>query len=160
MKLIIGLGNPGKGYQNNRHNTGHIFVNSLLQKNLPQGLIVKKSSVYMNDSGQEIRGLVDKYRIDLENLYIVHDDLDIPLGSFKIQKGKGPKEHNGLESIEDCLNSTDFWRVRIGIDNRKEGERVEGKEYVLEDFSKQERIILDDIIKKAARELLKVIKNG
>ena len=160
MELVIGLGNPGKGYRNNRHNIGHFFVDSLFQKNLPQGLIVKKTSAYMNDSGQEVKALIDKYKINLENLYIVHDDLDIPLGSFKIQKGKGPKEHNGLESIESCLNSTDFWRVRIGIDSRKEEERVEGKEYVLGDFSKQEKTILGDVIEKAARELFKLIKNG
>src|SRR3972149_1266470 len=107
MKLIVGLGNPGEGYNNNRHNVGHMVVESL-----------KRSQGFMNDSGVFVNKLVEQNMVKTSDLWVIHDDLDIPLGSYKIQKGKGPKLHNGINSIEKELASEDFWRVRVGVENR------------------------------------------
>jgi len=151
MKLIVGLGNPGERYVKNRHNVGHMVTDSLLSKNLPRNISVKKTSVFMNESGSEVKKLLGS--LDPNNLYIIHDDLDIPLGAYKIQKGKGPKLHNGILSIERELGSDDFWRVRIGVDNRLSGDRITGEEYVLEDFTQEERQVLDKVIVKICKKL-------
>ncbi len=152
MKLIVGLGNPGEKYRNNRHNIGHIVVNSLLGRNLPPNINIKKTSVFMNESGSEVKKLLGG--LDSNNLYVIHDDLDIALGDYKIQKGKGPKLHNGILSIERALGSDEFWRVRVGVDNRLSGDRVPGEEYVLQDFTQEERksleVVLEEICKKLA----------
>jgi PTH1 family peptidyl-tRNA hydrolase len=85
------------------------------------------------------------------NLYVVHDDLDIKLGEYKIQKGKGPKDHNGLLSIENALGTKDFWRVRIGIENRRKipnskFQIQKGEDYVLQNFFKDELLIINQVI--------------
>lgn len=153
MKLIIGLGNPKEEYRNNRHNVGHMAVDALLKKNLPKQFVVKKSWAMMNDSGNFVKKLIEQYRLDLSDLWVIHDDLDIPLGSFKIQKGKGPKLHNGILSIERQLGTPDFWRVRIGVDNRI-GDKIPGEEYVLQDFTEEEKEILKEVINKVAQDIL------
>jgi len=154
MKLIIGLGNLGEKYKNNRHNVGHIAVDVLLKKNLPKHFVVKKSDVMMNDSGSFVKKLVEQYRLNLSDLWVIHDDLDIPLGSFKIQKGKGPKLHNGILSIERQLGSDEFWRVRIGVDNRSPEDRTPGEQYVLQDFGQKESEILDKVIEEICKKLV------
>jgi peptidyl-tRNA hydrolase, PTH1 family len=152
MKLIIGLGNPGEKYKNNRHNIGHMVIDSL--EKLPSGVVAKKTSVYMNDSGEEVKKLLNFYKVKPHDLYIIHDDLDIPLGGFKIQKGKGPKVHNGINSIEQELDTPEFWRVRVGVDNRDPENRTKGDQYVLSDFTDEEKHALIEVIKKIAEELV------
>ncbi|MFC1624928.1 aminoacyl-tRNA hydrolase [Patescibacteria group bacterium] len=159
MKLIIGLGNPEKKYFKNRHNTGYVFIDELSKKYLPKDLIAKKTNIFMNDSGSKVKNLCDKYKIDLNDLYIVHDDLDIPLGEFKIQKGVGPKLHNGISSVDEKLKSKDYWRVRIGVDTRDSEERIPGEKYVLMDFEPEEEEILLETINKAINKLIFLIKN-
>ncbi|MFH1863831.1 MAG: aminoacyl-tRNA hydrolase, partial [bacterium] len=88
QKLIVGLGNPGEKYKNNRHNVGYIAVDRLLKRNLSKETIVKKTNVFMNSSGEVVKNLVEQYRLNPSNLWIIHDDLDIRLGEYKIQKGK------------------------------------------------------------------------
>lgn len=149
--MIVGLGNPGKEYVNNRHNIGHMVADAILKRNLPKNLVVKKTSVFMNESGQEVKKLLGS--LDLDNLYIIHDDLDIALGGYKIQKGKGPKLHNGILSVERKLGTPDFWRVRVGVDNRI-GDKTPGEEYVLRDFTEEEKEVLKKVIDKVAREIL------
>jgi len=153
MKLIVGLGNPEEKYLKNRHNVGYIFIDRFCSEKLPNSLIAKKSGEYMNSSGKSVKRLVDSYKISTDNLYIVHDDLDIPLGQFKIQEGRGPKVHNGVISVEKELGTRDFWRVRIGVDNRDPKNRTEGEKYVLEDFTASEQEILDQVLKKIAQTL-------
>jgi len=160
MKLIVGLGNPEAKYFKNRHNTGYIFVDELSKKNPPKNIIVKKTNIFMNDSGSVVKNFCDKYKISLNDLYIVHDDLDIPLGEFKIQRGVGPKLHNGIFSVNEKLNSKDYWRVRIGVDAREKDNRVLGEKYVLEDFKLDEEKVLMGVIDKAIKKLLFQIKNG
>jgi PTH1 family peptidyl-tRNA hydrolase len=106
----------------------------------------------MNDSGSFVKKIVDKYKPDLSDLYIIHDDLDIPLGSYKIQFGVGPKVHNGVNSVEIELGAKDFWRIRVGVDSRNPNDRTSGEEYVLQDFSEEEKKILDGIIEKICKE--------
>lgn len=149
MFYLIGLGNPGAQYHNNRHNAGHLFIEYLLKRleedkksPLKNNGVAKKTDGYMNQSGSYVKKVVNSTRIDLAQLYIVHDDLDIPLGKFKIQFGTGPKLHNGIRSIEDHLSTNEFWRVRIGVDNRSPEQHIDGETYSLEDFRKEEEQLL------------------
>ena len=152
MKLIIGLGNPGQEYTNTRHNAGYLLVYRLLKIKLSKGVVIKKTNVFMNDSGNFVKNLVDKYNLNLSNLYIIHDDLDIKIGEYKIQKGHGPKDHNGLNDIYQKLGSDEFWHVRIGIDNRPLDNKPMGVEYVLQNFTEEERKTLEMVIKKVCKE--------
>ncbi len=154
MKLIVGLGNPGKEYERTRHNVGAIFVDYLKKKEIPQGIIAAKTDTFMNDSGLSVRKMVDYYKLELDKLCVVHDDLDIPLGSYKIQKGKGPKLHNGILSIENELSSTDFWRIRVGVDARDNDNRIPGEKYVLEKFSEEELKILQGLFPQIEGEII------
>jgi PTH1 family peptidyl-tRNA hydrolase len=158
MKLIVGLGNPGEDYKNTRHNAGFLVADELQKMKLPASVVVKKSDVFMNDSGSFVRKTADKYKLNPSDLYIIHDDLDIPLGSYKIQFGVGPKIHNGVNSVETELETKDFWRVRIGVDNRQADDRTQGEEYVLQDFTDEERKVLDLTIKKVLIDLIAKIR--
>jgi PTH1 family peptidyl-tRNA hydrolase len=160
MKLIVGLGNPEAKYKNNRHNVGMMVINELLSSRRIKDLVIKKSDKFMNDSGFFVKKQMAKYpSVSINDLYVVHDDLDIPLGSFKIQFGKGPKGHNGIIDIEEKLGTSEFWRVRVGVENRKvpNGENVskvpKGEDYVLEDFTSEEMKILENVIKQICNQL-------
>src|SRR5579859_6542791 len=127
MKYFVGLGNPEPKYSNNRHNVGYIvvdalneffkkkykrkapvfsqrFLQSIVFDYSPFAMLIKPMK-YMNDSGVAVKKLTDSYRIDPSNLYIIHDDLDIALGEYKIQMAKGPKVHNGVKSVEEELGT-------------------------------------------------------
>jgi PTH1 family peptidyl-tRNA hydrolase len=149
MILIIGLGNPGPKYQNNRHNVGHLFVNYLV-KGLTglrvNELRIVKTDCYMNESGKFVSKLANSRNSQIDNLIIIHDDLDIPLGKFHIQFASGPQLHNGLESIEQHLKTKDFWRVRIGVDNRPLDKRILGETYSLQNFLPDEKKLLESEI--------------
>ena len=144
MKLIVGLGNPGSKYINNRHNVGFMFVDYLSSIiNHPSSNIkLIKPQTFMNNSGIVVKKLITNYQLQITDLFIVHDDLDIPLGKFKIQMGTGPKLHNGLASIEQHLKTKDFLRIRIGVDNRTPVNHINGEAYVLQNFLPNEREIL------------------
>lgn len=172
---MIGLGNPGNKYKNNRHNAGQMFVDYLVnsyqlldvrrkiefksdkyllsqiseilpnnQYPITNNLLLAKPIVFMNKSGLAVKKLVQKYLPNNQyqitnNLIIIHDDLDIPFCKFRIVKGYGPKQHNGIESIENKLQTKDFLRVRIGVDNRSMESRIPGIDYVLQDFDATEK---------------------
>lgn len=154
MKLIVGLGNPGGAYVETRHNVGYKVVDMLQKKKLPKDVVVRKTNVFMNESGEPVSALTKRYRLDLNNLYIVHDDLDITLGQYKIQFGKGPKDHNGLASIDDVFGTDQYWHVRVGVDNRPLDNRPTGEEYVLQNFSDEEKLIIDRVIKEVCKKLV------
>ena len=162
MKLIVGLGNPGQKYKNNRHNVGFMVVERLMEEKLP-GVKLLKPNSFMNRSGVAVNKYLKKWKgptlpFSLPNLYVVHDDLDIELGKFKISFGKGPKVHNGLKSIYEQLGTKDFWHVRVGIDNRmKTGFRGTGEEYVLQNFRPEEREIIKKVIDKVVVEVKKEV---
>lgn len=149
MKLVIGLGNPGSKHQNNRHNVGHMVVDALATF---KGLTLLKSDKFMNDSGFFVAEKLKAYSLQPTALYIIHDDLDIKLGEYKIQLGKGPKEHKGLVSIYEALGTREFWHVRVGIDPTSRG-ALRGDDIVLSDFTKDEKIILDKVIKQICKKL-------
>lgn len=151
MKVIIGLGNPGSKYVHNRHNVGHMVADQL--KSQSSKMKVFKSDRFMNDSGNFVLSQCTKYHIPYTSLFIVHDDLDIKIGEFKIQFGKGPKVHNGLNDIYEKLGTNEFWHVRVGVDNRDPENRTKGDEYVLQDFTDEEKVILDVVIKQICNQL-------
>lgn len=157
MKLIIGLGNPGEKYKNNRHNVGHMLIDSISNKPIPN-IQTFKTNTFMNNSGDFVKKQMDFYKVRPSDIYIVHDDLDIPLGQYKIQLGKGPELHYGIQSIESALGGKDFWRVRIGVDNRPttpKASRAKGEDYVLQDFTKEEQKILENVYAKIRDDLTK-----
>lgn len=175
MKLIVGLGNPGEKHRNNRHNVGFMVVDKFaiqlfgykaiqqrwkLEKRfdsslitLDSSLILAKPQTFMNASGTAVKKLVDWFKVKLEGLYIIHDDLDIPLGEYKIQRGKGPKLHYGIQSIDKALGASNYWRVRVGVDNRNPSNRVPGEEYVLQDFTPKEQQIFADVVERIIADL-------
>lgn len=122
------------------------------------GIVLAKTTTFMNESGFAVKACVTRYTLHVtRNLIVVHDDLDIPLGKFRIVKGYGPKLHNGIDSIEEKLGTKDFLRVRIGVDNRTPENRIPGIEYVLQDFEEGEKKITLDIFSQII-ELLKMEK--
>ena len=177
MKIIIGLGNPGAEYAGTRHNAGIMLVEVLSaggkrlsnygwrrKKSIfmyeTKGLVlVKTAGVFMNESGRMAGEVLGNRQWALGDLYIAHDDLDIRLGEYKIQLGKGPREHNGVLSVERALGTKEFWRVRIGVDNRGElsfapqGGASEGRDYVLEKFLPAEKQVIERVLEKIAHEL-------
>src|SRR3989344_269209 len=160
MKVIVGLGNHGEKYAKNRHNVGFMTIDRIKEFDgevLKTGeVILVKPQTFMNRSGEAVSQIVNFYKVPADDLIVVHDDLDIKLGEYKIQKGVGPKVHNGLTSIEERLGRTDFWRVRVGIDSRQPAadSRQSGEDYVLSDFSSDEEISINKIIKEIMDELV------
>ena len=150
IRLIVGLGNVGKAYSNTRHNVGFVFVENLadnkrfLEEPKFKALINQadfggskkifaEATTMMNLSGETVSLISKFYQIDPKEILVVHDDLDLRLGSYKLQFGKGPKVHNGLLSIENRLGTAKFWRLRVGVDNREVSTRdlMSGSDYVL-----------------------------
>lgn len=171
-KIIVGLGNTGNKYQNTRHNAGFMFVDKLAEKlGLPwqnekitksqiaknAELILAKPQTMMNFSGEAVKKLAKQFSVSSEDLCIAHDDLDIKLGDYKIQKRVGPKVHNGLTSVENHLKTKDFWRVRVGIDYRDPNNRTEGETYVLQNFLPDELEILEKVFDKILPKLVQLI---
>jgi PTH1 family peptidyl-tRNA hydrolase len=124
--------------------------------NHPKGqLVLAKPLTFVNNSGGVVRELVDRFLDNTSDLWVIFDDLDLRLGEWKIQMSRGPKLHRGLKSIEKHLRTKDFWRVRIGVDNRGVSNRVPGEVYVLSSFTDDEFLILNNVICKVADELVK-----
>lgn len=143
MKMLVGLGNPDNKFKNNRHNAGHMLVDYLrIHKITGDDIKLYKTDCFMNQSGKFVRHLSTMIHDLSSSLWIAHDDLDIPLGKFKVDRGTGPKVHNGLTSIEQTLGTKDFWRIRIGVDNRTPPNWTDGETYVLQDFTQEENEVL------------------
>jgi len=154
--LVIGLGNPWEEYRLNRHNVGQLFLDSVESKSRDIKLL--KNDTFMNEAGGFVKKWATKYwpnETKLTNLYIVHDDLDIRLGEYKINLAKGPQLHYGIQSVEEALETDDFWRVRIGIDNRDPVNRTIGEDYVLQDFTREELQLLDNLFPRIWEDLQK-----
>lgn len=167
MKLFFGLGNPGKEYQNTRHNMGQLFIKYLSEKNnfslsnkskLQSEVaefdknIFAISNDYMNLSGISVQKVASYYKIIPENIYIIHDDLDLPVGEWRLQFDRGPAGHNGVKSVIENLGTQAFWRIRIGIGHPRSsvasgvGDLVE--DYVLKPFSSDEKTLINSLIKE------------
>jgi PTH1 family peptidyl-tRNA hydrolase len=173
MYLIFGLGNPGNRYQLTRHNIGFMVLEKLasgLEIDLKQksfnalwgrgklkdkNVLLAMPQTYMNLSGNAVRQLLAFFKADINNLIVVHDDLDLPFGTVRLKTGGGNAGHKGLESIVENLGSSDFARVRIGIGRPVEKARIES--YVLERFAPQEEAELAPVIQAAVDATSEII---
>jgi peptidyl-tRNA hydrolase, PTH1 family len=174
--LVVGLGNPGPGYAGNRHNAGYRVVETLAGREPDRfrshkggadvatyriggaRLLLAKPRSYMNDSGRPVAALRDFFKIPLDRLVVVHDELDLPFGALRLKAGGGENGHNGLRSVRQALGSGDFVRVRFGI-GRPPG-RQDPAEFVLRDFSPTERKELDFLVERAADAVEAVVADG
>jgi PTH1 family peptidyl-tRNA hydrolase len=174
--LLIGLGNPGREYRDNRHNVGFMFIDRLIVRLNARGmkvqskaivttatyeerkLILAKPQTYMNLSGQSTQGLLNFYKIPMENMLIGHDDLDLPFGTIRIRPGGGPGGQKGMASTIERLGTKEFPRLRIGI-GRPPG-RMDPAAYVLQNFSREEMKVLSEIIDRAADAALTFVVDG
>jgi PTH1 family peptidyl-tRNA hydrolase len=150
MKLLVGLGNPGARYQKTRHNVGQWVVDALASKLKGEISNVKlvKTSIFMNESGKEVRELINNYQVSISNLLIVHDDLDLAPGQWKLQFNHSSAGHKGVQSVIDELGTQEFWRWRIGVGKPTEGKTA--NEFVIEKPPKEEHAL----IRKAIAECL------
>lgn len=174
--LIIGLGNPGADFRHNRHNIGFMVVDALAETaNLPlrrvefraivgkgildgRRVILVKPQTYMNDSGQAVAPLVSFYKIPLENLLVVHDDLDLPFGTLRLRPLGGTGGQRGMESIVDKLWTNNFARLRVGI-GRPPG-RMAPRDYVLHDFDPPQCEWLPGLFDQAVAAIRMFISDG
>ena len=174
--LLIGLGNPGREYKDNRHNIGFMLIDRLAVRLNSRGLklqskaivtsglyeerklILAKPQTYMNLSGQSVQGLLHFYKIPPENLIVAHDDLDLPLGTIRIRPGGGAGGQRGMASTIERLGTKDFPRLRLGI-GRPPG-RMDAAAYVLQDFSRADLLIVSETLDRAADAVQEFIING
>jgi peptidyl-tRNA hydrolase, PTH1 family len=185
--LIVGLGNPGPSYSGHRHNVGAMVVDELAVRTgaslrshkaraaaaevrlpAPQGAtaggtpgpraIIAKPMTYMNESGGPVAGLLSFYKVPVENLIVIHDELDIPFAEVRLKLGGGEGGHNGLRSITKSVGTRDYLRVRVGI-GRPPG-RMDSADYVLHDFSSTERSEVPLLISDAADAIERLVAEG
>ena len=150
MKLFIGLGNPGKEYQKTRHNIGHQFIDVLKSKDLPHTKCDINSG-FMNEAGLSVQKIVHFYKVNLKDFYLVHDDLDLPVGEYRLQFDRGAAGHHGVESVIGHLGTRAFNRIRIGIG--KPSEHIPVEDFVLQNFSKDEKVLINQTIDKIIQEI-------
>jgi PTH1 family peptidyl-tRNA hydrolase len=152
MILIVGLGNPEKKYAKTRHNIGFRVIDELKSLDFVQNkdTILLKPETFMNDSGKATKAMISYYKIPLENLYVIHDDIDLPFGNIRVSKDSSSAGHKGVQSIIDELGTQNFTRIRIGIRPQKEVDTIK---FVLQKFSKEEEKQLKEIIKKAVEQI-------
>lgn len=174
--LVVGLGNPGEEYARTRHNVGAEVIEMLARRH---GATLKKGKerarvdevridgrrvalavplTYMNDSGDAVRLLARRYGVDVEQIVIVHDELDLPVAALKVKAGGGLAGHNGLRSIKSHLHSDAFLRVRIGVGKPVSKER--GVDHVLNKFAKRERAEIDVTLERAADAVEAIATKG
>jgi PTH1 family peptidyl-tRNA hydrolase len=174
--LIVGLGNPGREYKENRHNVGFMLIDRLSvrwdARNMKiqskaiviatrwegRKLLLAKPQTYMNLSGTSVQGLLKFYKLPLENLLVAHDDLDLPFGALRIRPGGGPGGQRGVEDIINRLGTQEYARLRIGID-RPPG-RMDPANYVLQDFPSKDLIALSQVLDRAADSVQVWIQEG
>jgi len=159
MNLFFGLGNPGKQYAKTRHNIGHQIINILKTKDLPPHTKLETNTGFMNEAGLSAGAAVHFYKIDLKDFYLIHDDLDLPVGEYRVQFDRGPAGHHGVESVIAHLNSQAFNRIRVGIGNPRLAsggtEHISVEDFVLQPFTKDEKVLIDQTIDKIVEEITK-----
>ncbi len=183
VRLIVGLGNPGTKYADNRHNIGFMcidhfanihsltFARSRSQAKIAEGriadhdIVLAKPQTFMNNSGVSVGGLVRKFKVKTENLIVIHDDLDLPLGRIRIRLGGSSGGHKGINSIVEHLGGNqEFVRVRVGIGRPNGSNSVKGEDevisYVLGNFTLEEKMIIDEVIPCVSQALESLLKEG
>jgi PTH1 family peptidyl-tRNA hydrolase len=174
--LVVGLGNPGREYRENRHNVGFMAVDrlaksfdttlgrmqskALVATTTLNGnrLVLAKPQTYMNLSGQAVGGLLHFYKAPIENLIVLHDDIDLPFGWLRIRPGGGSAGQRGVASIIQQLGNQQFARIRIGI-GRPPGQKA-AADYVLQDFHEDEQDVLESILKTAGDATRTFVQDG
>lgn len=173
MFLIVGLGNPGSRYRFTRHNIGFMVLEKLadqLKVDLKQktfdalwgkgkisrtNVLLAMPQTYMNLSGRSVRKLLAYFKADVNNLIVIHDDLDLPLGTIRLKTGGGNAGHKGLISVQENLGSPEFIRIRLGIGKPSNKSHTEG--YVLEAFKPDEVSLLPEVTKKAVEIVSEIV---
>jgi len=180
MKLIVGLGNPGRSYARNRHNIGFICLNRFartqgIKFDKKKGLarigegeaagnkvVLARPQTFMNNSGRSLSRLIKKFKIDLKDLIVIHDDLDLPLAKIRLSRGSGSGGHKGINSIIQEIGTQDFIRIRVGIGRPDKPEISEDDiiAYVLSDFTPDEKKAIDKIIPQVSEAILCLLNDG
>lgn len=173
MFLIAGLGNPGAKYEKNRHNVGFMVVDRIAQsagspafRKQFQGHFAKlqlgsqdvgllKPLTYMNLSGQSVQSAMHFFKLKVDQVVVIHDELDLPFGTLRIKRGGGTAGHNGIASVASCCGP-DFCRIRIGIAQPGRG----GAQYVLSDFSSEQSAQLPDVLERASAAVADIVGRG
>jgi PTH1 family peptidyl-tRNA hydrolase len=175
-RLIVGLGNPGREYRHNRHNVGFMAVDELAGRNQMEftrqqtnsfvsvgtiagaQVVLAKPQTFMNKSGISVAALRRFYKVADEDLLVIFDDLDLPVGTIRIRPFGGSGGHNGMNSLIERLGTQGFPRVRIGI-GRPPG-KMDPARYVLKDFDKDQRPIIEQVCDQAARAVETWLEDG
>ncbi len=183
MKLIIGLGNPGEKYEKTRHNAGFLAVdkiadnfqfpffefhrtfNAEISRDMigSEKIILVKPQTFMNNSGEAVKAILDYYKMGPESIIVIHDDLDIAIGEYKVSKNRGSAGHRGVQSIIDYFGTKDFTRARIGIGINYRGlavlfeeedrKKIPIEKFVLQRFSDEEMLELEKVFDKIASNI-------
>lgn len=174
MYIIAGLGNPGKKYENTRHNIGFITLDFLAERHdikinkikhkalvgegriAGQKVLLVKPQTYMNLSGESLREVMDYYKVDIEDMIVIYDDIDLDAGAVRIRKKGGPGTHNGMRSIVQHLG-TDFPRIRMGIGKDRKGDLAD---FVLGGFTNEDREVLEPAVERAALSIECYVDEG
>lgn len=169
MKIVVGLGNPGKQYEKTRHNVGFMVIDKVLEKlNLTldqedfnghfvtyrykgEKILFVKPQTYMNLSGECVSKMMSFYKIGVEDLLVIHDDLDLPLGKLRLRTSGSSGGQKGMGNIINLLGSSNIKRIRVGISNNKQ---MDTADYVLGKFSKEDMTILEESLNKAADAII------
>lgn len=175
MYMIAGLGNPGKRYENTRHNIGFIALDLLAERNdikinkikhkalvgegriSGQKVLLIKPQTYMNLSGQSIREVMEYYKEEIDHLIVIYDDIDIPVGTVRIRKKGSAGTHNGMRSIVYDLKSDQFPRIRIGMGSSHKGDL---RDFVIGGFSKEEKEPLEEAVRRAVLAAECIVEKG
>ncbi len=175
MYIVVGLGNPGKKYENTKHNVGFITLDFLAEKNdikinkikhkalvgegtvSGQKVLLVKPQTYMNLSGNSVREVMEYYKVEPEQLIVIYDDVDLPMGRLRIRKKGSAGTHNGMKSIIYDLQEEGFPRVRIGIGKER---KMSLAGYVLGGFAKEERILMENAVERAAKAIECMLEKG
>lgn len=175
MKLIVGLGNPTKEYEKTRHNTGFMVMDALARefnveiktskfkgeyvkfKYLGEDVILLKPMTYMNSSGESVGAIMRFFKLDIDDLLIIYDDLDMPVGKLRLRERGSAGGHNGIKSIIAHVGSQNFKRIRVGIDKNP---RIPVIDYVLGKFTKDEQALIEEGISNAVKAVIVYLDKG
>lgn len=177
MWMVVGLGNPGGKYALTRHNIGFMALDAYASsvggprwKDERQAFVTRlkiddvevlfvKPQTFMNKSGESVRALMDYYKIPLEQIIVIHDDIDQGFGAIKIHKNRGPGGHNGLKSINEMLSTQDYVRLKLGV-GRPANPKMDVAAYVLQNFAPEEQTHLHDFLSLAGDAIESLIFDG
>jgi PTH1 family peptidyl-tRNA hydrolase len=176
VKLIVGLGNPGEKYTKTRHNTGFLVVNKIAEEkdvvlrlenefksikgdfNIgEERIMLIEPQTFMNNSGEAVKKLRNYYKLDTEDIIVIHDDVDLEPCKIKIQLGGSSAGHKGVQSIIDSVGTEEFWRIRVGVGK---SDKIPTEEWVLMNFEKDVEVKLTEIIDFSSNIVLQSASNG